>query len=141
MAEKHVVFALRHKYARLKGELASYATPDPEATMHAIAQVGAVLHMFKPDEDLSAIKPVRPCKGKGFRGRWTRPALAFLRSRRRPMTARELARLVMTEQGLDVRDTLLITSVETSLHQSLERLEGHGLTRVSNEPKRWARTG
>jgi hypothetical protein len=136
MAERHVVAALRAKYARLKGELAHYATDDPEATMLALSQVGSVLRMFAPEADLSTIRPVRPHTPR--QGRWTRLALLILRCEGQPLTARQLARRVIGELGLDQRDPRTVSTIECSLHATLAALEGQGIERVSVRPKRWA---
>ena len=133
MAVTHVVSALRRKYAELKGQLHHYPADDPEATMLAISQVGAVLRMFSPGLDLTAIRPKRPHTPR--QGRWTRIAVCILRDERRPMTARELARQMIFEARLDPK---LVSTIECSLHVSLAALEGDGVARVCETPKRWA---
>ena len=134
MAESHVVFALRRKYAELKGVLKYDPTADPEATVLACNQVGCVLRMFAPGEDLTAIRPVRPYKGE--RDHWSRTALDILRRSGEPMTARALARRVLDAKSVEPSPDVLM-SVECSLHAVLERLEGRGVRRLAGEPKRW----
>lgn len=135
MAESHVISALRRKYAELKGVLKYLPAEDPEPTLVALRQVGAVLRMFAPSEDLSAVAPIRPYAA--HRHRWSRTALDILRREGRPMTARALARRVLEAQGvLATAETIL--PVECSLHAVLGRLEGQGVVRVSEEPKHWA---
>ncbi len=130
----HVVTALRRKYAELKGELKYAAALDTGPLVLAINQVGCVLRMFSPDEDLTAIAPVRPYAHD--RRAWARTALDILRTANRPMTARELARRVLAATGAaPTPDTL--SSVECSLHAVLGRLEGRGVVREDGEPKRW----
>ncbi len=133
MAERHVVFALRRKYAELKGQLAHHRCDDPELVAHELGLVGAVLHMFAPDEDLTAVRPVRPYKAD--RGRWGRLAVSILRAEGRPMSARAVARRIMGVRGLD---PALVSTIECSLHATLAAWEGFGIERVSDEPKRWA---
>jgi len=79
----YVVTALRRKYAELLG------WEDAEGLAH----VGATLLIFSPDEDLSAIAPVRPYKAN--RERWSRTALEILRTSQKAMTGRELTYAVM----------------------------------------------
>ncbi len=135
MAERHVVFALRRKYAELKGVLKFDPTADPYATVKAINEVGCVLRMFNPGEDLSAVRPRRPYK-PGRSHSWTRTALDILRREGRPITGRALARGVLTAEGVPVTPAVLM-SVECSLHATLGRLEGRGIVREDGEPKRW----
>jgi hypothetical protein len=134
MAEPHVVSALKRKYAELKGELKFAPPPDTEPLVLAIRQVGCVLRMFSPDEDLTAIKPVRAYAGE--RHSWARTALDILRETGRPMSARELGRAVLAARGVPCRDRTLV-SVECSLHAVLGRLEGRGIVREDGSPKRW----
>jgi hypothetical protein len=134
MAERHVVFALRRKYAELKGVLKFDPTADPYATVKAINEVGCVLRMFSPTEDLTAIRPRRPYRPQ--RHTWARTALDILRREGRPMTARSLARCVLEAEGAEPTPAVLM-SVECSLHAVLGRLEGRGVVREGGTPKRW----
>ncbi len=129
-----MVFALRRKYAQLKGVLKYDPTNDPEGTVQACNQVGCVLRMFAPELDLSAIVPVRPYKGE--RDRWSLTAIDILRRSAQPMTARALARAVLDAKGIEPGVDVLM-SVECSLHAVLERLEGAGIVRLDGAPKRW----
>jgi len=134
MAERHVVSALKRKYGLLKGELQYTAPVDPEPLMRDIGHVGAVILMFSPTEVLTAIRPIRP--HKGWRGRWTRRALGILRTERRAMTARALARRLLAAEGIPPT-TEAISCAECALHATLGRLEGLGIVRVPGAPKRW----
>jgi hypothetical protein len=136
MAERHVVFALRAKYARLKGALEHYRGDDPEPLETAKHQVGAVLLMFNPSEDLEAVRAVRPCSHR--RGRWSRLAMDMLRHANGPLTAQELTRRIMAEVGLDQTDAAQFSSIECALHRTLGKLEGDAIVRVTSRPKRWA---
>ena len=100
MAERHVVFALRRKYAELKGVLKFDPTADSYATVEAIRHVGCTLRMFSPAEDLTAIRPRRPYKAQ--RHTWARTALDILRREGRPMTARALARRALEAEGVQL---------------------------------------
>jgi hypothetical protein len=134
MAESHVVFALRRKYAELKGVLKFSPADDPEGTLLAIRQVGNVLRMFSPTEDLSTISPVRPHKAHRAR-LWTRSAMDVLREAAGPLTTRQIARRVAEAHGAPDNATLF--SIECSLHATLERRRRYGVVRVEGEPKRW----
>jgi len=123
--EAYIVTALRRKYAELKGR------DDTEA----MAYVGATLTLFKPGEDLAAIKPIRPYRPA--RSKYMRDAMGVLRTANEPMTARAIARRVLEARGVPlVRKNL--QRVECSLHAVLERLESAGVVRCGDEPKRRA---
>jgi hypothetical protein len=123
--EAYVVTALRRKYAELNG------LGDTDAMAH----VGATLRLYKPSEDLDAIPTIRPYRPQ--RSKYLADAMRVLRQTNEPMTARAIARRV-----LEARGVLLILGnlqrVECSLHAVLERLEGEGVVRVGDDPKRWA---
>jgi hypothetical protein len=123
-----VVTALRRKYAELLG------LGDDRAKT-----IGGALLIFNPDEDLAAIRPVRPYKG--CRERWIATVFSILRHSERPMTGRELAYAVMQERGVSRTDLRRLKSIECGLQGVLERLEGDGIKRVPGRPKRWALAG
>ena len=132
MAENQLMFGLKRQYARTLGRIERV-----EDCGEDLAHLGAVIRMFRPDADLSAITPLCPARPyRPHRERWSRDALAILRKANGPMTPRALARRVLSGRGLPLTRPYL-QRVECSLHAVLERLEGRGLVRVSNEWKRW----
>ncbi len=134
MAERHVVSALRRKYAELAGRMRFEPDTDKRELRAAIRQVGAVLLMFAPGEDLAAIKAVRPYPA--MREKWLRDALGIMRAEQRPFSARELAYRVMEARGVaPTYETM--KSIECGLYAQLARLEGRGLERLDGAPKRW----
>jgi hypothetical protein len=132
MAERHVVTALRRKYAELKGVLKHLPEQDPEPTLIALRQVGCVLRMFSPTEDLSAVAPVRPHKPDRAR-LWTRSAMDVLRVASAPLTTRQIARRVA--EAHEVHDDATLFSIECSLHATLPRRPW--VKRLDGSPKRW----
>ena len=133
MAERQVVTALRRKYAELKGVLKHRPEQDHETTLAAIRQVGCVLHMFNPNEDLSAVAPVRPHK-PGKARLWTRAAIGVLRATDGPLTIRQIARMVAAIHGMTDDTTLF--SIERSLHATLPRRTW--VKMAEGSPKRWS---
>jgi hypothetical protein len=127
MADNQLICGLRKQYARTLGLIAA-----GEDRAEDLEHLAAVIRMFRPDENLSRIKPVRPYKPQ--RRSWTRTALDTLRREGRPLTARELAHKVLSIEGGEPDD---LFSIEASLHATLGRLEGDGVVRVSSDPKRW----
>jgi hypothetical protein len=106
----YVVAALTKRYARAKGQLGDLLA-DREAIKADLAHLGAVLAMFEPGIDLVGIPPTRPYKPA--RGRWNRTAMEALRKANHPLKAFELARMVMSQPGVDrigARSTRLATA-------------------------------
>jgi len=128
-----VVIGLRRKYAELKGRIRYTADCWDEPTFDALRQVGLVLRLFSPSEDLSAIKPLRPYKGARAK-HWTRTALDVLRAASEPLTGREIARRVAKAHGVTDRETL--ASIEASLHLTLPKRVG--VVMFGTKPKRWS---
>ncbi len=127
----YLITALRRRYGQTLGLIAHDPAPGQADDLAAL---GRVLGMFKPGEDLSEIKPIRPYRPG--RSKYMRDALAVLRQANEPMTPRAIARRVLEARGVPlVRGNL--QRVECSLHAVLERLEGDGVERVGDEPKRW----
>ena len=134
MAESHALFALKRRYGRTLGVL-HVAHADRIRLMADLAHLAAVIRMFAPGEDVTAIKLIRPYRPN--RSKWSRTALSILRVENGPITARALARRVLQARGVPlVRANL--QRVECSLHAVLERLEGHGVIRADGSPKRWS---
>jgi hypothetical protein len=136
MGATFVVIGLRRKYAELKGRIRYTADCWDEPTLDALRQVGNVLRLFSPGEDLAAIKPLRPYKGARAK-HWTRTALDVLRTANGPLTGREIARRVAKVHGVADRETLY--SIEASLHITLPKRAGVAM--VGTRPKRWGVEG
>ena len=131
-ANNHVISALRSRYARTLGLLLRAGPDDAGQLAIDLVHLIAVLRLFGASAD--GIKPIRPYTPPE---RWNRTALAILRTANGPMTARALARRVLEARGKP--PTLgNLQRVECSLHSVLGRLEGRGVVRVGNDPKRWA---
>jgi hypothetical protein len=131
MANIYALHALRRKYGQALGRL---KIGDPDAAGD-LEHLGPVILMFSPSEDLSAIKPIRPYPVN--RDRWNREALTIMREERAPMTAREIAKRLLTARGVE-HTYRNLQRVECSLYVVLERLEGRGVVRESEAPRRWA---
>lgn len=129
MAENQLIFGLKRRYAQTLGLIAAGQDRTDD-----LAHLGAVIIMFNPAANLGAIEPIRPYRPN--RVRWSRTALSILRGQNAPMTARALAKCVLTARGVPlVRANL--KRVECSLHAVLARLESNGVVRAWGSPKRW----
>jgi hypothetical protein len=132
MAETHVLSALKRRYAQTLG-LIRIGADGADADL---AHLAAVIAMFNPDEDLSAIRAVRPYKAD--RERWHRSVLRILKAADRPLKAREVARLVMAAHGIDPGDRGRLVSISCGLQATLGRLEEQGFVEVVGKPRRWS---
>jgi hypothetical protein len=128
MAETHVLSALKRRFAHVLG-----AEP---LDSNALDHLAAVILMFNPAEDLTAIRPVRPYKAE--RERWHRSVLRALKAADGPLRARELARLVMVAHGIDPADQGRLVSISCGLQATLGRLKAEGFVQVTGKPRRWA---
>lgn len=131
MAETHVLSALKRRYAQTLGLVRIGA----DGVDVDLAHLSAVIAMFNQDEDLSAIRALRPYKAD--RERWHRTVLRTLKAADRPLRARELARLVMVAHGIDPGDHKRLLSISCGLQATLARMEAQGFVGVTGKPRRW----
>ncbi len=131
MATNQLLSGLRRQYAKTLGLV---ETGDTTATQD-LAHLAAVIRMFSPFEDLTAILPIRPYQPN--RRRWSRDALDILREANGPMTVRELAERVLAGQGAVVTWRAL-QGVEASLSAVLTRLERRGMVAGADRPRLWS---
>jgi hypothetical protein len=130
----YVIAALKRKYGEAKGR-AGYLLEDRAKLRTNMDHLAAVLAMFDPATDLAAIPAKRPYKPA--RGRWNRTALSILRKANRPLKAYEIARLVMSQQGV-APDRQTLKSIGCSLQAVFVRLEREGLVKATGKPRRWS---
>ena len=135
MAESHVLFALKDKYARTLGALRE-ADGDRVRVMADLEHLAHVIRMFAPDEDLAMITPRRPYKPN--RQRMTKAPLGVLRTANGPLQARELARLVMKAQDSDPCDHERMISISCGLQSVLAKMAERGDVVITGKPRRWA---
>jgi hypothetical protein len=134
MAETHVLSALKRRYAQTLGLVRIGADGAADDLAHLVA----VIAMFNPDEDLGAIRAVRPYKAD--RERWHRSVLRALKAADRPLRARELARVVMVAHGIDPADRGRLLSISCGLQATLVRLAESGFVQTTGKPRRWSLT-
>ena len=139
MRYTYAISALRHKRARLAGEI--------EAAERAIAKrraelaaLDGTLRLFHPEADPSHIVSVRPIwRGIYFRqGERPRLCLEALRDAGAPLPTPRIAEYVMRAKGMDVADRPLRGTVLVFMHKALARLVDKGLVRkIVVEPEAW----
>ena len=100
MADDQLICGLRRQYGKTLGRLHS-ASSDRVRLMADLAHLTAVIRMFRPDEDVDAIKRIRPHKDRGatFGRQWSRLALDVLREATGPLATREIARRIAQREG------------------------------------------
>jgi len=130
MATNQLLYGLRRQYAKTLGLVEA---GNAELT-EDLAHLAAVIRMFSPYEDLTAIMPIRPYQPN--RRRWSRDALDILREANGPMIVRELAERVLAGRGVPLTWQAL-QGVEASLTAVLTRLERRGAINGAGQPKRW----
>jgi len=128
-----LLIGLKRRYAETLGLIGA---GNVELT-EDLAHLAAVIRIFAPFEDLTAIRAVRPYKPQ--RRRWNRTAMAILRKANAPMTSRELARRVMWASNVEP-DRNTLTSIDCSLQAVLTRLERMEMVTATGKPRRWAIT-
>ena len=126
----YVLSGLRRQYGVTLGAI--HAGGDKSEDL---AHLAAVLLMFNPAEDLSAIAPVRPYRAN--RGRWLAKALAILRTANEPLSARQIARRIMAAEGIPQADYKRFKALECGLYATLSALEGDGVVCEAGRPRRW----
>lgn len=105
-----------------------------------MTHVEAVIRMFRPDVDLSKLRPIKPNKGTRWasRGFGIRNAIQILESSPEPMTTRQIAYIIMERAGMSKDDEELANEVRSSIHMALMRRVGRSILVVDGIPRRWA---
>jgi hypothetical protein len=139
MADPHVLTALRRKYAEIAGEIRGCHARE-SALESDLAVVGATILLFRADENLEAIFPVRPRPEVGWTsgGVWARTALDILRTAGRPLTMREIAEGVMDACNIPNDDGRALKAVQCALYEPIRRRVGDVLTLHPGKPMRWS---
>jgi hypothetical protein len=120
--EKHVVFALIERRARLAGELRTKQA-EVLSLRRALASVDLCIRMFKADYQPEAIRPKvtlarNPAglpKGAGYRN-----ALEILRETGQAFTAAELAYLALERLGKEPSEAA-VSMLAKTIHSSFKR--------------------
>lgn len=104
---KNVVSGLVRKRRKLAGQIEGTQAMLRQLVID-LDSLDATIRLFDPDIDLEEIKPKPlPPRYHAFRGEVSRIVLTALRKSDKPMTSRELAKLVISERGLDTGDVAL----------------------------------
>jgi hypothetical protein len=139
MDKSHVISALFRKYCHLMGQAKRH--PDRADEYQAdMAHVEAVIRLFRPDADLSHLKPIKARNDTRWhkRGFGVRTTIEILKQADKPLTTREIAEEVMRREGLPFDDGEARRDVCSSLHMSILRRVGKDIVRHDGKPWRWS---
>lgn len=134
MENTYAITALRSRYAHTLGELRAME-PKCDKLKEDLAHLAAVIRLFQPTSNLSAIPSIRPKAAR--RNSYLPQALTILRLANGPMTTREIAKRMLTLRGMVINERTL-TPVESSLLTTLKRKVRDGDLIVTARPKRWS---
>jgi hypothetical protein len=141
MPEKHVVFALMERRARLAGEIRAKQA-ELNGMKRALTSLDLCIRMFKTDYDPSSIAPkVTFDKNPAVlpRGTGSRKALDVLRETGCAFTAPELARLILERMGREPSERAIAMLAKT-IHSSFSRQKNPVVVydRSSTWPGKWS---
>lgn len=131
MQTKHALFTLKRQYARTLGAIAA-GQDKAEDLVH----LAAVIRIFEPGADVSAIRAVRPYRP--HRAPWLRTVIAVLREANEPLGPVEIARRAMQMRGVDPGDYRQMRSISCGIQAVLGKLVDQGLVTISGKPRKWA---
>lgn len=139
MRYTYALSALRHKRARLAGEIEA-ADRVIAKQREALAALDATLRLFHPDADPSHITSIRPIGRLSlFRhGEQRRLCREALRDAGAPIPTRLVTEYLMRAKGVDVADKPLRRAMLEHTRLALMRLEARGSVRkIIVEPEVW----
>lgn len=132
---EHVISGLVRKRAELAGEIE--ATHKRLSQMIAdLGNLDATILMFDPQFEIDGIRPkaFRPPEDWSKRGEMARAVLNILRVASEPMTARDIARQLIVERGLDANDDRLLRLMRQRVATSLRYQRDKGVAISKDGP-------
>lgn len=139
MAETHVMFALVDKRARLDGEIKMRRYQIMRLEIQ-LAHIDAVIKMFRPSYDINKIATKRSF-GKNLagvpRGAGGRHALSVLREAGKPLTANEIAALVIAKLGKEDTPESREIIMKNVVSTFSRRKDGAVTYDATTHPGRW----
>lgn len=139
MAEPQVLYALKAKHSRVKGQIVAL---DKQATQLRIDldHIENVIRMFQADwraDNADTVAPRKPSRWDK-RGQGIKTALTVLREASEPMTAREIVLAVWARTGLPVPAKQELYRISSTFNAALRRRAGKGVVMVEGKPVRWS---
>ena len=117
------------KRAEIAGKLEANEAEHRRLTGE-LGTLDATIRSFEPDVDLSTVSPSPvPTREGAHRGEVTRIVFDVLRDAQQPMTAPEIAAVVMRERGLPSTDPDLVSLIRKRVRACLLAKKGQGFVR------------
>ncbi len=138
MAERHVTFALRGKYARLIGEAEHHECEA--ARLRALAgHVEIAAKLFDDGLDLSDTRPIQPRNYNRWkqRGIGLRVFLTVLREAGRPLTSLEIAERALAFDPDAGSDRATVKALVGPINKALVK-RCDDVVAIEGRPRRWA---
>ncbi len=134
MEHEHVLAALIRKRAHLAGEADMLRTRVAQINAD-LAHLDAAIQLFDAELDPGTIRPVcRRGPDAARHGERSRAMLTVMREAGEPLTAAEIARRVMVQQGLEVGDQRFAQRLKKQLLAALTRQQQRGVVRSEQRP-------
>jgi hypothetical protein len=138
MAQSHVIYALKGKYARLLGEAIVHER-EAVRLRSLLVNIEVSIALFDKRIAAQSIKPMRPHKPSrwGKRGGGVQIYLDILRKANGPLTSLEIA---TKAAALNIQVDCSVASIKAlvgPINKSLGLRIGRGVTLVDGCPKRW----
>ncbi|BAK65344.1 hypothetical protein SLG_06690 [Sphingobium sp. SYK-6] len=137
MAERHVTFALRDKYARLIGE-AEHHEREAERLRDLAGHVEIAAKLFDDGLDLSDTRPIQPRSYNRWkqRGIGLRVFLTVLREAGRPLTSLEIAERALAFDPHAESDKAAVKALVGPINKALAKRDGEVVV-IEGRPRRW----
>ena len=129
--------ALKRKRAEMTGEIA-LCHARLQKLSEDLEHLDATLRLFAPDFVVESIKPkvFVPPKSWSKRGEMSRVVLSILRVAKGPLTAREIASMIVAQRGLD-GDAGILNVMARRVASALRDRRAQGLVRSIEETGLW----
>ena len=103
-------------------------------------QIEGTILQFDPSFEKESVKPLRPpAPTRRAPGAITRPALVALRKAGRPLTSREIAKIIAPTLGIEAPDNRSLGRLSSAINNVFDKYVLRGrLILVAENPKRWA---
>ena len=131
-----VLSGLIKKRAAISGEI-EHAQTMLRQLIIDLDNIDATIRLFDPEAKLDDIKPKPfPPRHAAYRGEVSRTILSALRQSNGPLTAAQLAQMLMAERGMNTADRRNVKLIGKRVGSSLRTMRASGLVRSIDPEKR-----
>jgi hypothetical protein len=137
IATHQATFTLEQLHQELAGKIIDNKS-EARRLAQSMRHVEAVLKLLDPDYSLRRIAVRRRKPNPWFkRGTVWRSALDALRQAEKPLSASEVAALMLVAKGVREPARDAVRDLESAVRSSLRNHEGKTVTRIAGRPERW----